>query len=74
MLDENADAILDELELLPVAETLKQKKTIIIEKTANDEEFEIAANIKNLEKDLKPLMPKPDKKGITVLTIEYFKA
>jgi hypothetical protein len=74
MLDENADAILDELELLPVAETLKQKKTIIIEKTANDEEFEIAANIKNLEKDLKPLMPKPDKKGITVLTIENFQS
>lgn len=61
------DAALDNLlEVVPIAETVKSKKMIILEESDNPE-YIIAADADNISKDIKPLMPKADKKGKIVL-------
>lgn len=61
------DTSLDDLmEVVPIAETVKTKKMVILEEFDNPE-YVIAADASNISKDIKPLMPKKDKHGKTVL-------
>lgn len=61
------DAAQDELmELIPIAETVKAKKMIILEESDSPECI-IAADANNIAKDITPLMPKADKHGKTIL-------
>lgn len=61
------DAALEDLmEVVPIAETVKTKKMVILEES-DDPEYIIAADASNISKDIKPLMPKADKRGKIVL-------
>ena len=52
------DTALDELiDIVPVAETIKVKKMVILEESENPE-YIIAADASNISKDIKPLVPK----------------
>ena len=62
------DAAQDKLmELVPIVETVKVKKAIILEETTNPE-YLIAADASDISKDIKPIMPKADKHGKIVLS------
>lgn len=62
------DSSIDDLvDVIPVAETIKVKKTLILEESDNPE-YIIAADASNISKDIKPLIPAKDKNGKTILT------
>lgn len=62
------DTALDELiDIVPIAETIKVKKMVILEESENPE-YIIAADASNISKDIKPLVPKKDKQGKVILT------
>lgn len=54
------------MEIIPIAETVKAKKMIILEESDRPECI-IAADANNIAKDITPLMPKADKHGKTIL-------
>ncbi len=61
------DTALDELiDIVPIAETIKVKKMVILEETENSE-YIIAADASSISKDIKPLVPKKDKQGKVIL-------
>lgn len=61
------DTALDELiDIVPIADTIKVKKTVILEESENPE-YIIAADASNISKDIKPLVPKKDKQGKVIL-------
>lgn len=61
------DTASDELiEIIPISETIKTKKMVILEE-ADEPEYIIVADANNISKDIKPLIPKADKHGKTVL-------
>lgn len=61
------DSALDDLvEVVPVSETVKNKKMLVLTESDNPE-FIIAADASNISKDIKPLMPRKDKQGKVVL-------
>ncbi len=61
------DTALDELiDIVPIAETIKVKKMVILEETKNSE-YIIAADASSISKDIKPLVPKKDKQGKVIL-------
>ena len=65
-LQENADA-------LPIAESVKTKKAIVIETVQdNKEDIAFVLDIKRLAKKISPMMPKADKGGKTVITPDSF--
>ncbi len=64
---ESPDSPLDEFfETVPIAETVKVKKTVILEESENPE-YIIVADADSISKDIKPLMPKKDKQGKIIL-------
>lgn len=65
------DAAIDEVfEIIPIVETINTKKAVILEESpiSDNPEYIIAAHANNLSKDIKPLMPKTDKQGKTLLS------
>lgn len=62
----------DHLDDLPISETIKAKKAIVVEQIEhNNNDIEFSLNIRNSAKQLQPFMPKIEKKtGITVITPE----
>lgn len=56
---------------LPISQTIRNKKVLSIEPDLSvKEEIKFALDIRNLESKIAPLMPIPDKKGITLLSPE----
>lgn len=61
------DTALDDImDIVPIVETVKVKKMVILEESENPE-YIIAADASNISKDIKPLMPKKDKTGKVIL-------
>lgn len=60
-------AIEEIVDVVPIAETVRAKKAIILEESDNFD-YIIAADASNISKDLKPLIPKADKQGKILLT------
>ncbi len=60
-------AIEEIVDVVPIAETVRAKKAIILEESDNFD-YIIAADASNISKDLKPLIPKSDKQGKIILT------
>jgi hypothetical protein len=74
-LGENQDYVRDNIDEIPIIKTIEKKKMIILETNDNDNETEIIADIKGLEAEMKPLIPKQQKeKGKLVLTGEFTRA
>ncbi|MDO4188173.1 MAG: hypothetical protein Q4D29_04210 [Lachnospiraceae bacterium] len=73
---EDEDYIRDNVEEIPIIKTIEKKNIVIIEPSLNkDDDIEILADIKGLEKEIKPMIPKPSKSdGKVVLTGEYIKS
>lgn len=59
-------AIEEIVDVVPIAETVRAKKAIILEESDNFD-YIIAADASNISKDLKPLIPKADKQGKIIL-------
>ncbi|WP_062329019.1 phospholipase D family protein [Treponema endosymbiont of Eucomonympha sp.] len=69
-LDESGDS----LSVLPIADTLRVKKALIIEPAQeNREEARFALDVRNLATKLSPFMPKPDAAGKTTLLPEHIR-
>lgn len=64
----------DNPEVIPIAETIMKKRMIVIEesKSESDSEVDIIANVKGLEAELKPMLPKPQKDGRILISAEQF--
>lgn len=60
---EKGDYIEDNIEAIPILETLKKKKVLIIEECDKNDESEVIANIKGMEAEIKPMLPKPSKEN-----------
>ena len=66
------DAARDEMmDIVPISETVKVKKAVILEESENPE-YIIAADAANISKDIKPLLPKKDKTGKVVFSPSEF--
>ena len=59
-------AIEEIMDIVPIAETVRAKKIVILEESDNSD-YIIAADASNISKDLKPLIPKADKQGKIIL-------
>lgn len=69
MVDGEEDLLRDNPENIPICEAVKVQKAIVLDST-DDEEVEIVADIKGLEDQIKPMLPKEKKQEKIVLTIE----
>ena len=70
---DNPEYLREEPEEIPIIQTVKKKKLVFLEPSAeeDDAEIEIVTTAKNMEKELKPMLPKPAKdRGKIVLTME----
>lgn len=68
-----ADAA-DNMENLPIANTVRTKKAVVIEPVENAEEVRFVLDVRNLAAQLGPSVPKPEKKtGKTLLSPEKVK-
>lgn len=76
-LQEDEDYIRDNIQETPIIKTIKKKDVVILEAAESDEDAEIIADIKGLESEIKPLLPKvkPEngKVFVTGTTIKAFK-
>ena len=64
----------ENLEELPISKTVRTKKALVVEPVQEQsEEVLFALDVKNLAMQLKPSVPKPDKKGKILLTPEKIK-
>ena len=74
-LGEDPDFVRDNVEEVPIIKTIEKKKVVILEPDeTGDSETEIIADIKGLEAEMKPLLPKQKKdNGKIVLTGEFTK-
>lgn len=76
-LNEDEDYIRDNIQETPIIQTIKKRNVVVLEPSSNGEEAEIVADIKGLEAEIKPLIPrvKPEsgKVLITGDTIKAFK-
>lgn len=73
LISEQDNAIDELMDIVPIAETVKARKMLILEESENPE-YIIVADAENISKDIKPLMPKKDKKGqIVVASTEFSK-
>lgn len=59
----------DNIAEVPIVKTIEKKQIVVIEDNRDDqhEEAEIVVNIKGLEKELKPMLPKPKKENGKIL-------
>lgn len=66
----NPDDIVDEVfDVVPIAGTVMSQKAVVLEETP-DADYIIAADAKNISKDIKPLLPQKDRKGKVVISVE----
>ncbi len=64
----------ENLEELPIARTVHTKKAVVVQPVeAQNEEVIFALDVKNMVAQLKPSVPRPDKKGKILLTPEKVK-
>lgn len=75
-LGEDPDYIRDNVEEVPIIRTIEKKKMVILEPGESaDTETEIIADIRGLEAEMKPMLPKQKKEdGKVVLTGEFTRA
>ena len=75
-LEEDPDYVRDNVEEVPIIKTIEKKKMVILEPDEiGESETEIVADIKGLEAEMKPLLPKQKKdNGKLVLTGEFTRA
>ncbi|MCR5784332.1 MAG: phospholipase D family protein [Eubacterium sp.] len=75
-LQKDSDYLRDHVEEVPIVKTIENKKIVILESDEqSDHEVEVIADIKGLEKEMKPMLPKKrEKQGKIVLEGDYFKA
>lgn len=57
-LDEDEDYVRDNIQETPIIKTIKKKNVVILEPSAGTDEAEIVADVKGLEAEIKPLLPK----------------
>lgn len=76
-LNENEDYVRDNIQETPILQTIKKKNVVVLEPCENGDEAEFVADIKGLEAEIKPLIPrvKPEKGKVFVTgdTIKAFK-
>lgn len=76
-LKEDDDFIRDNIQETPIIQTIKKRNVVILEPSENGEEAEYVADIKGLEAEIKPLLPriKPEKGKVFITgdTIKAFK-
>ncbi len=74
-LQEDEDYIRDNIQETPIIQTIKKKNMVILEPSTDTDDAEIVADIKGLEKEIKPLLPKvKPENGKVFVTGETFKA
>lgn len=73
---DDSDFIRDNVEEIPILKTIEKKSMVILEPAEDDrQEIDILADIKGLEAEMKPLLPKMKKdNGKYILTGEFKKA
>lgn len=73
---EDEDYIRDNIDEIPIIKTIEKKKMVILEPSEPDNlDVEILADVKGLESEIKPLLPKQKKDNVKlVLTGDYTKA
>ena len=65
------DYVRDNVQEVPIISTIKDKKMVILEPSEYSEEVEVIADLKNLENEIKPLLPKvKPENGKIILTGE----
>ena len=59
----------DNIEEIPVVQTLEKRQMLVLEAADSntDEEYEIVADVRGLEKEFKPIIPKPQKQEGKIL-------
>ncbi len=68
---DNSDYIRENIDEVPIIRTIEKKNIVILEPSAPSEEVEIVADIKGLESEIKPLIPKQkEENGKVFLTGE----
>lgn len=76
-LNEDEDYVRDNIQETPILQTIKKKNVVVLEPCENGDETEFVADIKGLEAEIKPLIPriKPEKGKVFVTgdTIKAFK-
>ena len=76
-LNEDEDYVRDNIQETPILQTIKKKNVVVLEPCENGDEAEFVADIKGLEAEIKPLIPrvKPEKGKVFVTgdTIKAFK-
>lgn len=76
-LNEDEDYIRDNIQETPIIQTIKKKNVVILEPCENGDESEYIADIKGLEAEIKPLIPrvKPEKGKVLITgdTVKAFK-
>ena len=76
-LHDDEDYVRDNIQEIPIIKTIKKKNVVILEPATVDEDAEIVADVKGLEAEIKPLLPKvkPEngKVFVTGDTIKAFK-
>lgn len=72
---EGEDNLLREnLEEIPIFQTVKSKKIVVIEKPEDETDYEVVADVTGFLDELKSMLPKPQKNGMTLLTAETLHA
>lgn len=74
-LNEDEDYVRDNIQETPILQTIKKKNVVVLEPCENGDEAEFVADIKGLEAEIKPLIPrvKPEK-GKVFVTGDAIKA
>lgn len=57
-------------EEIPIFQTVKSKKIVVIEKPEDETDYEVVADVTGFRDELKTMLPKPQKNGMTLLTAE----
>lgn len=56
----------DNPEEIPIIQTVKSKKIVVIEKSEEETDYRVVADIRGFQDELKPMLPKPQKNGMTI--------
>ena len=57
-LGDNEDYVRDNIQEVPIVKTIKKKNVVILEPSTDSDDAEIVADVKGLEAEIKPLLPK----------------
>ncbi len=70
---DNKDYLMENPEDIPFIQTVKERKYVFLEPSSDDDiETEIVTSVKNMEHELKPMLPKMKKeKGKTIISAEH---